>query len=316
MKRSTGLLIVVSSVCLFCNPGTVRAQGFGAAGNRSGSGSGDFGRQWSPASEAKLLDPEFALNYITIDGTAEIRVEPEGIRLVLAITSEADTADGCQEKNAAQVKAVRDAWSALNIPAKDVVEDFINVLPVYEWRLTDRDGQQVRIQQRKGYRMQSNLHLSVKTEKDAMEAINLAFQQGVTDIVTFDYWSSELDKQQAKARAAAVAAAQEKAKTLLAVFPDPPKVINIQESTAVFLPHSLYRTYENVLTEEVQYTSAWRDKPAIRAFRPKMTFFQGLDSRSDKRPAGPAMRPEISVVSTVRIYYQSPADKTVVRRDD
>jgi len=313
MKRSTGMLIVVSSVCLSLNPGVVRAQGFGGAGSFSGSQSrsDDFGSQWSPAMQTPLLQPEVALNYITIEGTADLRVEPEGIRVVLAITSEAPTGDACQDKNAAQVQAVRTAWSELNIPEKDVVEDFINVLPVYEWRLIDRGGQQVRIQQREGYRMQSNLHLSVKTEKDAMQAINLAFKQGVTDIVTFDYWSSQLDKQKIKARAEAVAAAREKAKTLLAVFPDPPKVINIQESTAVFLPHSLYQTYENVLEEEVQYNDAWRQYPAIRAYRPKMTFFQGLNSRSDKRPSGPVMKPEIAVVSTVRIYYQSPADKTV-----
>jgi uncharacterized protein YggE len=317
MKRFTGMLFVVSSLCLFLTPISARAQGFGGfggSGNLSGSQSrnGDVGNQWYPAMQTPLLQPEMALNYITIEGTADLRVEPEGIRVVLAITSEAPTADACQDKNAAQIQAVRKAWSTLNIPEENIVDDFINVLPVYEWRLSDRDGQQVRLQQREGYRMQSNLHLSVKTEKDAMAAINLAFKQGVTDIVTFDYWSSELDKQKAKARADAVAAAQEKAKTLLAVFPDTPKVINIQESTAVFFPHSLYQTYENVLEEEVQYNDAWRKYPAIRAYRPKMTFFQGLNSRSDKRPSGPAMKPEIAVVSTVRIYYQSPADKVVV----
>ncbi|HUG20463.1 MAG TPA: SIMPL domain-containing protein [Planctomycetaceae bacterium] len=312
MTRFTGILFIVLSFGLFTCPLTVRAQGFGGAGNLSESGRGGSGSHWTPAYETALLQPEYALNYITIDGTADMRIEPEGIRLVLAITSEAETADGCQEKNAAQVEAVREAWAGLNIPEENIVDDFINVLPVYEWRLIDRDGQQVRVQQREGYRMQSNLHLSIKTEQEAMAAINLAFKQGVTDIVTFDYWSSKLDEQKVKARAAAIAAAQEKAKALLVVFPDPPKVINIQESTAVFYPHALYRTYENVLEEEVQFNSTWRDKPAIRAYRPKMTFYQGLQTRSDKRPSSPAMRPEIAVVSTVRIYYQSPADKTVV----
>lgn len=318
MTRFTRVMFVFLSFGLFTCPLTVRAQGFGGfggAGNFSGSVSRRGGPEnhWTPAFEPPMLQPENALNYITIDGTADMRIEPEGIRLVLAITSESEMADGCQEKNAAQVEAVREAWAGLNIPEENIVDDFINVLPVYEWRLVDRDDQQVRIQQREGYRMQSNLHLSVKSEKEAMEAINLAFKQGVTDIVTFDYWSSKLDEQKVKARAAAVAVAQEKAKTLLAVFPEPPKVINIQESTAVFYPHSLYRTYENVLEENIEYLpDNWRNKPAIKAYRPKMTFFQGLQTRSDKRPSSPAMRPEISVVSTVRIYYQSPADKTVV----
>ncbi len=129
--------------------------------------------------------------------------------------------------------------------------------------------------------------------------------------MTFDYWSSQLDEQKVKARAAAIEAAKAKSKILLAVFAEPPKVINIQESTAVFLPHSLYRTYENALEEQIQFHSNWNNIPAIKAFRPKMTYFQGLQSRSDIQPAKAALRPEIAVVSTVRLYYQSPADKTV-----
>ncbi|MEX2139260.1 MAG: SIMPL domain-containing protein [Pirellulales bacterium] len=313
MTRSTGIAFMISIFCLCIVPSAIRAQGFGGfggAGNapeRAGLAEG----AWDSAREVPLLPPENALNFITIDGTADLRVVPEGIRVVLAITSEAETADGCQEKNAAQVQAVLKAWADLKIAEENIVEDFINVLPVYEWRLTERDGQKFRVQQREGYRMQTNLHVSVKTETDAMAAIQLAFQQDVTDIVTFDYWSSELDEQKAKARVAALEAAKEKSKILLAVFADPPKVINIQESTAVFLPHSLYRTYENVLEEQIQYNSSWQNLPAIKAYRPKMTYFQGLQSRSDLRPAKPAMRPEIAVVSTVRLYYQSPADKTV-----
>jgi uncharacterized protein YggE len=261
------------------------------------------------------LPPEQALNFITVEGTADIRVVPEEIRVVLAITTEAETAEECQEKNEAQVRKVTEAWAEMEIDEENIVEDFINVLPVYEWHLTEREGQEFRLQQQKGYRMQSNLHVSVKNEKEAMAAINLAFKQGVTEIVTFDYWSSKLNEEKAKARASAIEAAREKAKTLLAIFAEPPKVINVQESTPVFLPHSLYQTYQNVLEEEVQYRGVWENKPAIKAYRPKMTFFHGLQSNSDRRPSGAPMRPEIAVVSTVRIYYQSPSDKKVKGSD-
>jgi uncharacterized protein YggE len=316
MSRSIGSVLVMSVFCLSVDPSTICAQGAGGFGGAGNARAGLSEADWEPARELPLLPPENALSFITIDGTADVRVVPEGIRVVLAITTQAETAESCQEKNAAQVQAVRKAWADLQIAPENIVEDFINVLPVYEWRLTDRDEQKFRVQQREGFRMQSNLHVSVETEKDAMAAIQRAFQQGVTEIVTFDYWSSTLDEQQAKARAAAIASAQEKAKTLLAVFADPPKVINIQESTAVYFPNSLYRTYENVLEEQIQYNSTWQNLPAIKAYRPKMTFFQGLLSRSDTRPAKPAMRPEIAVVSTVRIYYQSPADKTVSGKSD
>jgi uncharacterized protein YggE len=319
MNRTAGAAMLILVLSLIVNPAAGRAQGFGGfggAGSATENRHDNFDGVWRPSSELMLLPPENALNYITIDGTAEIRVAPGGIRVVLAVTNEAETAQGCHEKNAAQIKSVLSAWAELRIPEENIVEDFINVLPRYEWQLSEREEQRFRIQKRAGYRMQTNLHVSVKTEKDAMSAIQAAFKQGVTDIVTFDYWSSDLDQQKAKARSAAIAAAQEKSKALLAVFADPPKVINIQESTAVFLPHSLYRTYENVLEEEIKYNSSWNDLPAIKAYRPKMTFFQGLQGSADVRPAGPAMRPEIAVVSTVRLYYQSPADKTVGGKKD
>ena len=57
-----------------------------------------------------------------------------------------------------------------------------------------------------------------------------------------------------------------------------------------------------------------RDMPTIKAYRPKMTFFQGLQSNADVNPKSPAMRPEINVASTVRLYFQSPAKKAVVVR--
>ena len=210
-------LVFIFIFCLCMDPITVRAQGFGSAGNSS-ERAGNSEGTWHPAGEAPLLPPENALNFITIDGTADIRVVPEGIRVVLAITSEGETADSCQEKNAAQVQAVLKAWADLKIAKENIVEDFISVLPVYEWRQTQRDGEQFRVQQRQGYRMQTNLHVSVNTEADAMAAINRAFKQGVTDIVTFDYWSSQLDAQKVKARAAAIEAAKAKVQDIAGGF--------------------------------------------------------------------------------------------------
>jgi hypothetical protein len=49
------------------------------------------------------------------------------------------------------------------------------------------------------------------------------------------------------------------------------------------------------------------EMPFIRASRPRNTYYRGLQSDGDIQPAGLPMRPEISVISTVRIYFQSPA---------
>ncbi|MHB8972363.1 MAG: hypothetical protein ACYC3X_14045 [Pirellulaceae bacterium] len=62
----------------------------------------------------------------------------------------------------------------------------------------------------------------------------------------------------------------------------------------------------NSYDEEV--TPAVRsDVPFIRAYRPRNTYYRGLNHDGDVQAAGLPMQPEISVVSTVRLYFESPA---------
>ena len=292
------------------------AQGFGSSGGYNSGSDNKYEStyEWEPGTDDDPLDPESALSVIKITGTAEQRVVPEQIRVVFALTSEGETAEECRKLLTARIDGVMADWKSLNIPAENIVEDFISVLPRYEWRLSEESeawSQKVRQQKHVGYRMQINLHVAVKTEAEAMAAIDRAFRNGQAEIVTFDYWSSDLDRQKDTVRASALAAAKKKADTLLAVFDERPQAVNVQESTAVFFPHSLYKTYENVLEEQIMnYNSD--APPLIKAYRPKMTFFHGLSSRADTQPKEMRMRPEIAVVSTVRIYYRSPAGGTAV----
>jgi len=309
MKTRVFLLIAITGLCGVVLPSQAGAQGFGGSGgyNSGRAANMDTLPKWSLGAP---LPADAALNYIFVEGTAELRVPPEEIRVVLAVTSEGEAATECQNEIAQKIASVREGWREQQISDDRVVEDFISVLPVYEWETSEREEQEIRVQRAEGYRMQSNLHLAVKTESQAMEAINRAFRSGVTDIVTFDYWSSQIDQQKAKARKSALAAAKAKAKDLLSVFDEPPKVINVQEDSAVYFPNTLYKTYENILEERVVWPSNWRDKPRVLAYRPKMTFYHGLQSQTDVRPNSLPMRPEIAVISTVRLYYQSPAEKS------
>jgi hypothetical protein len=85
-------------------------------------------------------------------------------------------------------------------------------------------------------------------------------------------------------------------------------VINVQEQTTVHYPESLYHSFVNSHDEE--FTTGWRrDTPFIRAHRPRNTYYCGLDFDGDIRARKLPMRPEISVVSNVRLYFESPAAK-------
>lgn len=286
--------------------------GYGGFG--SGSTKGDWdAATWHGGQQAGLMGKggiDRVLDYIAIDGTAQIRVKPQEIRVVMAVMTEGETAAACQEANDRQVEAVRKAWLAMKIPKEKIVEDFIAVLPRYEWKYeVNDDNPDFLVQKVAGHRMQSNLHVIVGSEAEAMKAVYLAFQQGVSDIITFQYWSPELDAKKIEARKMALAAAKKKADLLLSVFAKRPPVINIQERTKAYFPHSLYQTFENVLEETIEYNNS-RRMTRVKAYRPKMTFFHGLNSTTDVRPDDVPMRPEIAVISTVTIYYQSPATKS------
>ena len=255
------------------------------------------------------LDREIAEGYIAIDGRAEVRVRPTEIRVVLAVTSEGETAQVCQQTIEATVEHLKAAWSKLEIAPENIVEDFIAVLPLYEWNLEKRGGGDVGVEKRIGFRMQTNIHLAVSNDAQAPAAFTAAFEHGVTDIIAFDYWSRELDKIKVKAREQAVKAARSKSDGLLgALFDDRPPVINLQEQTTIRYPESLYHSFVNSYEEDV--TPAWRrDIPFIRAYRPQNTYYRGLYSDGDVQARELPMHPEISVISTVRLYFQSPAAK-------
>ena len=246
-------LFTVSLVSFANNSNAIVAQGYGGFGgagsNLSGNGTDGPGT-WTAKGQLENISPEVALNIITVDGTVNHRIEPEEIRVVFAITAEGETASECQSKNEAIVKAVINSWREIRIDSRKIVKDFINVLPVYEWRIEKRDGENVRTQQKTGYRIQSNLHVAVKSEDKAMDAIAKAFRHDVTEIVTFDYWSSQLDEAKNEARTSAMKAARQKAKILLDAFEEAPKLVNVQENTKVFFPNSLYQTYTNALEEK------------------------------------------------------------------
>jgi uncharacterized protein YggE len=256
------------------------------------------------------LDPKVAQSYIMLDGRAETRVRPSEMRIVLAVTAEAESAEKCQQSVAAAVDHLKAAWSKMQIPPQNIVVDFIAILPQYMWKLEERDHIEVGVEKKAGYRMQSNVHLAVPNGPQAEAALAQAFAQGVTDIIAFDYWSRYLDETKVKVRQEAMKAARAKAEALLSpLFGEKLPIINVQEKTIVRYPASLYSSF--LASYEEVMTPTWRrDIPLIHADRPRNTYYRGLLTDGDIQPRELPMNPEISVVSTVRLYYRSPAAGT------
>ena len=252
------------------------------------------------------LTKEVAESYILIDGKAEVRVKPTELRMVLAVTAEGEMAIDCQKGVDATLAKLKTAWAKLKIPPEAIVVDFIAMLPCYEWEVGILEENLMR-ERKAGFRMQYNVHLEVADEITAMSSLVAAFEQGVTDIIAFDYWSKELDSVKEQAREKALTAARGKSDLLLkALFAEKPPVINVQEQTTVHYPVSLYHSFTNTVNEDAVHTFA-RNYNFVRAQRPKNTYYRGLFSDGDIQPRELPMKPEISVVSTVRLYFESPA---------
>ncbi len=203
------------------------------------------------------LKPEVAKAYITIEGTAELRVQPTQIRVVMAVTSQAETAPLCRQEINDKVKLLRSEWKKLGIPDIKIVEDFISAIPHFEWKEEKQENITVLAERKTGYRMQSNLHVAVADEAAAQRAVDKAFEAGVTDIIAFDYSSEKLDEAQDQAREAALKAAKAKSELLLkGLLKDEPNRREPARAYHCASSESLYRSFTNADDQTVTQVGA------------------------------------------------------------
>jgi uncharacterized protein YggE len=272
--------------------------------------SGSFGgRGQASRPETGRLGVEEAGSFIAIEGSCELRVAAEGLRVVFAIATDAATPTECWAKQRTHRAAFVDALAAAGLAGDAVQVDFISMLPVYDWKQESRDGQAVLVERLAGHRLQENVHVAVADEEGARAAIELALSKEVHDVIAVEYWSRQTAAKRREALESALAAAKAKADLLLAAFEKRPPLANVQERTDVLTPDRLYASFENVYAGEVE-TDWQRGLPRLRAPRPKNTFYAGFDGAADVALFTARMKPELSVVSTVVLYFESPSRAT------
>jgi uncharacterized protein YggE len=254
------------------------------------------------------LDRRVASEYISIDGRAEVRVKPTAIRLVLAVIAEGENGKQCQSATEATIARLRMAWAKIGIEPERIAEDFVAAVPRYEWASEERHNDFVKVEKKLGVRVQTNVHLSARGETEARAAIARAMEQDVTDVVACDYWCKNLDEVKVKARQQALAAARSKAELLLGtLFSDLPPVINVQEQTTVRYPESFYHSFAGPRDNWPGMGGFWVGGPTGVAASRDYTYYRLPNSDADTSPQELSLTPEITVVSTVRLYYKSPS---------
>ncbi|MCA9044675.1 MAG: SIMPL domain-containing protein [Planctomycetaceae bacterium] len=258
--------------------------------------------------EASPLDRKTAQEVITITGTAEIRFVPDQIRIVLAVISDADSAVNSRNIASMKVEELQRNWvTGLKFKKESIAAEFISLQPHYQSVEKIENGRQSFEPARTGFRTQYNVHVVVDTEDNAMKVLDRAFELGVTDILAFDYWASDLDNRLISVRRQALDKAKAKAELLLSPFNPRPAIINVSEQSYTYSPHDLHATSDHEPPGNVDQSPKGQ-QPSFKNFRPQRTFSDSLRSQSDFNPKSPAMRPEFTVVSTVHLYYQSPAE--------
>lgn len=283
-----------------------------SSGSRGGVNSYPYGQSRQPTGPAYVVDQRIE-DYIKVDAKVEIRVKPDQIRIVLAVSENAKTAPECEEKVFSKVEKLKTAFTELGVKPEDIVDDFIAVLPRYEYVIKEIESGKAAVETLMDYGMQSNLHIKVPDDALALSVIRAAFKLGVTDIIAFDYWSKELDTVKQNALAAAIEKANTKAKLVLGqTFGDMPTPINVEASTKLIMPDSLYQSFNNSFSQTL--TQHYRGNlPVITAFRPKNTYYKGhVDLSSDQQPDTVSMHCEISVVSTVKLFFASPVNERLL----
>ena len=263
----------------------------------------------TPQENFAELTTEAAQSYIVVEGKSVLSVQPTVIRIVLAVTHKAKTSKECKTAIEGKIAELRPLWIQAGIKDENIVEDFISILPRYEFEAKELGGQQVAMEKKVGFLMQTNIHLAVKDDAEASKVLDVAFENGITDVIGFDYWSEQLDLKKQEVRAKALKVAKDKSKILLdGLFEKTPRVINVQENTIVVSPAQMYESFTNASSASYQ-TNYWSRKnmPLVQLARPKNTYYRGNLPNADTQATKLPMRPELSVVSTVKIYYESPA---------
>ena len=151
----------------------------------------------------RSCNPKVAEGYITIEGRAEVRVRPTDVRVVLAVTSEAETAPEVpanhRRRRSIACRRHGPRWGSGRSGSSSTSSPFCRAM---QWSPEKHGNIDAEVEKKVGYRMQTNVHLAANGEAEARAALAKALEQGITDIIAFDYWSKDLDDVKVKVRAA------------------------------------------------------------------------------------------------------------------
>jgi len=142
---------------------------------------------------------------VQVSGTAVVNVIPDRVLIKLGVQSNAVTVSSVQAINSRAMEKVIQALRRQGIQDKDIATDWYIVEPVYD------DYNSINII---GYRINNLIAITLHDVKKVSTVIALALQSGANQVVSVEFYTTELRKYRDQAREMAMEAAAEKAAAL------------------------------------------------------------------------------------------------------
>jgi uncharacterized protein YggE len=144
---------------------------------------------------------------ISVSGSADVRVAPDTVQLLLAVESWEKTIAKAKEANDERLKKTLATAAKVGIEARDIQTDNMNMEPIFE----SSSYGHTRLAQPDGYSVRRSVAITLRDVKRFEAVITALLEAGVNKVDGIDFRSSELRKHRDHARAMALKAAREKA---------------------------------------------------------------------------------------------------------
>ena len=161
----------------------------------------------SSVARAQNPTPIQPMRTISVSGSAEIRVTPSIVNLVVGVETRNRSLAAAKAENDRRVQAVVASMRALGVEPKDIQTDYIHVNPDY----TTRDDTVTVLRY---YNVRKTIAITLKDVTTFERALSGTLQSGANYVLNVQFLTSDLRKHRDEARARAIQAAREKAEAL------------------------------------------------------------------------------------------------------
>ena len=163
----------------------------------------------TPAPAAPTPEPDTCSSgrTILVSGAAVVNVTPDRVLIQLGVQSNGVTVSEVESANTRAIRQVLQALRGQGIAEKDLATDWYVIDPIYE----DYDSLFI-----KGYRINNLVAVTLREVRKVSPVIAAALKAGANQVVSVEFYTSQLRAYRDQARALAMKAAGEKAAALAA----------------------------------------------------------------------------------------------------